>query len=98
MSPSSGDGTSMWVLGMVGSPEYGVAIRTIEVDDAPTTFESIHPLSDGRLGNSADLRRIRRIQARVSTNQWEVLDDQHSLDSVAGRVDKGACRKSVTFG
>ena len=61
-------------------------------------LESIHPLSDGRLGTSADLRRVRRIQARASKNQWEVLDDQHSLDSAAGRVGKGTARKSVTFG
>ena len=73
-------GTDMWVLGMVGSSEYGTAIRTIEVADSSLVLESIHPLSDGRLGTSADLRRIRRIQARASSNQWEVLDDQHSLD------------------
>ena len=81
-------GTDMWVLGMVGSSEYGTAIRTVEVADSPVAFESIHPLAHGRLGTSADLRRIRRIQARASNNQWEVLDDQHSLDSAGGRVGK----------
>ena len=88
----------MWVLGMVGSSEYGTAIRTVEVADSPAVLESIHPLSDGRLGTSPDLRRIRRIQARASKNQWEVLDDQPSLDSAAGRVGKGTSRKYVTFG
>ena len=52
-------GTDMWLLGMVGSSEYGTAIQTIEVADSPVILESIYPLSDGRLGTSADLRRIR---------------------------------------
>ena len=66
--------------------------------DSPVVLESIHPLSDGRSGTSPDLRRIRRIQTRASNNQWEVLDDQHSLDSAGGRAVKGTNRKSVTFG
>ena len=64
--------------------------------DSPGILGSIHPLSDGRLETSPDLRREFKLEYPTINGKCSMIST--SLDSARGRAVKGTDRKSVTFG